>query len=281
MKSSKLLIPGALLCCSALTTHAQITVAFFGGDYVTANQSSQATLQDLLGVPTASDSIRQVGGWSSLANPVIGVDYTGPEFYGGAQAVKFGVNANNGAATAEIVDDAGGDYIKLFAQSPSGTTNSHLSFVALWDVSPVSYDNIASFSGRTAGGVSGSVVSRFIVQTSGGDYYVSNTTISGGNGGSTWSITDIGAESWALFTPDTAGNWRGDYASLTFDQSLSGSTVEAVGWFASRDSGVAGFTNSTLTIRNFEVTAIPEPSTYAALLGALGLGLVIYRRRRA
>jgi hypothetical protein len=35
------------------------------------------------------------------------------------------------------------------------------------------------------------------------------------------------------------------------------------------------------TISGFEVAVVPEPSTYAALLGALALGLVAYRRRAA
>jgi hypothetical protein len=37
----------------------------------------------------------------------------------------------------------------------------------------------------------------------------------------------------------------------------------------------------TQTITHFAVSTIPEPSTYAALLGAAALGLVAYRRRRA
>jgi len=35
------------------------------------------------------------------------------------------------------------------------------------------------------------------------------------------------------------------------------------------------------TIARFSVTAIPEPSTYAALFGVAALGLVAYRRHRA
>jgi hypothetical protein len=256
------------------------TLIDWGGNTVTATQGSQSSLVDIGGVPGAGDSIRQVGGFASPGNPAIGPDYSGGSFLGGAQAVKFGVNAENGLARAEVINDAGGDYISLFAQSPSGTTNSHLNFLAIWDA-PVNYNQITGITGTTAGGVSGSLVSRFIVRTTGGGYYLSNTSISGGNGAAPWSVADLGAEQWAAFNPDTSGNWRGNFDSLSFTTSLAGMDLDQIGWFGARDSGVAGFTNSTLTIRAFSVTAVPEPSTFAILAGIGALGFVLYRRRRA
>lgn len=259
---------------------AQTSIASFGGDYVTVNQNSQASLVDLSGVPTASDSIRERGGFGVTNNPTINADYTGPAFNGGAQVVKFGSTAANGLSDAAVFNDAGGDYVDLFAQSPSGTNNSHLNFIFSMDVN-TSYGDLTSFSGRTAGGVSAAVTSRFMIRDTGGTLYLSTTNISGGFGGSTWEIADLSTESWAIFTPG-AENWRGDFGSLTFDQTISGSTaIDQVGWFASRDSGAGGFTNSRLTIREFNVQAIPEPSAYAMLAGLLTLGAVMLRRRRA
>ncbi|MGC9452585.1 MAG: hypothetical protein ACP5I4_14195 [Oceanipulchritudo sp.] len=236
-----------------------VDLVSWGGDYVTVNQNSQAVLQDFAGVPTALDSIRQVGDWGAALNPVISVDYDGSSaaFTGGAQVVKFGVNASNGAATAKVIDSIDGDYIELFAQSPAGTTNSHMNYVAMWDLA-INYDDLTGISGATAGGVSGTLVSRFIIQTVGGDYYLSNTTISGGNGGATWAIPDLSTELWALYIPGT-DNWRGNYDSLSFDTSLTGTDIQAVGWHGARDSGVAGFTNATLTIREFLVTGAEDP----------------------
>lgn len=264
--------------CLAATAGAQILIASFGGDYVSSNQASQASLQDISSTPTASDSIRQIGGFNTLANPVIGDDYSGPAFFAGAQAVKIGVNANNGLAEAEIINDGGSDHLRLFAQTPGGVTaGSSLSYVFRMEVADTTYSDLTSFSAQSAGGVSGSLVSRLMIETSDGDFYLSNTSISGGFGGNTWSISDLSAENWALFTPG-ADVWSGNFESLDFNTVLDDETVTAVGWFASRpvDSG----TNSALTIREFEVTAIPEPSVYAALFGLAGLVLVFLRRRR-
>jgi hypothetical protein len=278
--TSSTALAASLMGLAASSAFSQVTIVDWGGDYVTANQSSQASLQDISEVPTASDSIRQIGGFNVLANPTVGPDYGGTSdvFYGGAQVVKFGLDAANGSATAQVVNDAGGDYISLFAQSPDGTTNSHLNYIAAWDAGGVTYSDLDAFSGRTAGGVSGSVISRFMVETSGGNLYLSNTSISGGFGGSTWSISDLASEQWALFTPG-ANDWRGDFGSLTFDTALSSETLAKVGWFASRDSDVAGFTNATLTIREFDVTAVPEPSTVALGVGMVAFGAVLLRRR--
>jgi MYXO-CTERM domain-containing protein len=277
-----LLLPLVAVIATANVSMAQVSISW-GGDYVTATQSSQASLQDLAGVPTSSDSIREIGGFGIATQPA--ADYTGPAYAGGAQVVKFGVNSANGLATSEVTNDAGGDYISLFAQSPSGTSNSHLNYVFSMAVpSGVTYSNLTGFSGRTAGGVSGSVISRFMVETAAG-IYLSNTSISGGFGGSTWSVSDLSTEQWAQFSPGS-DNWRGDFASLTFDTTLNTEELLSVGWFASRDSGVAGFTNSTLTIREFNVAAVnvaavPEPSAVALGLGLAALGLVALRRRRS
>jgi hypothetical protein len=274
--------PLAILCLGTTVSIAQISISW-GGDIVTADQNSQAALEDIAGAPTATDSIRQVGGFGIAAQPATG--YSGPAFSAGAQVVKFGVTTANGLATAQVINDAGGDYLSLFAQSPGGgTSNSHLNYVFSMGVpAGVTYSNLTEFSGRTAGGVSGSVVSRFMVETSGG-IYLSNTSISGGFGGSTWDIADLSTEQWALFSPGS-DNWRGDFGSLTFDTTLSTEELLSVGWFASRDSQTAGFTNSTLTIRDFNVAAdtsvvvVPEPSTVALGVGLAALGLVILRRR--
>lgn len=47
-------------------------------------------------------------------------------------------------------------------------------------------------------------------------------------------------------------------------------------YFTIQNVGQIDFTPTSLTI-----SAVPEPSTYAAIFGALALGLVVWKRRRA
>lgn len=50
---------------------------------------------------------------------------------------------------------------------------------------------------------------------------------------------------------------------------------------AFRISPSVGATVRTMQLDNFEVTVVPEPSTYAALAGVLGLGAALFRRSRS
>ena len=73
------------------------------------------------------------------------------------------------------------------------------------------------------------------------------------------------------------------HAGYTYDGALEfnvidGSLVDLSGIYGGTASGVAVYTAYT----SFSIQAIPEPSTYAAILGALALaGVAVHRRRRA
>jgi hypothetical protein len=66
-------------------------------------------------------------------------------------------------------------------------------------------------------------------------------------------------------------------SSVTFNSVTAFSDVAV----AFRMSPVAGTPRRTMEIDNFDVTVIPEPSTYALLAGAAGLGLALRRRFKA
>ena len=101
-----------------------------------------------------------------------------------------------------------------------------------------------------------------------------------------------------------SGNSFGNYARASFESSLTGTSVsttlyellptngvdelgnsvkapngtfqQAIGTFTLANTGVLSFTSNGIN-----ASAVPEPSTYAALAGAAVLGLAAYRRRSA
>lgn len=77
-----------------------------------------------------------------------------------------------------------------------------------------------------------------------------------------WSSFTVGTSTEVVLTLGTPGGFNGTATSVTIGTGGSGSTVN--------------FTADTLA-----VTAVPEPSTYAALSGIAVLGFVAYRRRRS
>ena len=62
------------------------------------------------------------------------------------------------------------------------------------------------------------------------------------------------------------------------DSSLSVSTFDTLALQINSPQSIGG---ATYTLDNFTVSTVPEPSTYAALLGAAGLALVVWRRRQS
>lgn len=85
---------------------------------------------------------------------------------------------------------------------------------------------------------------------------------------------------------------RPSASALTFSFSLTGGSVSGFSnSFTDNSPTTYGFdafallstssNGSNFSIDNVQVTAIPEPTTYAAIVGALALGLVAYRRRQS
>lgn len=79
--------------------------------------------------------------------------------------------------------------------------------------------------------------------------------------------------STTALTNDTGGAWQS--FSTTVDLGATGYDQIAIGFgYVGLNTG-----NGQLQLDNVSVTAIPEPSTYPALLGALAVGFVALRRR--
>lgn len=118
------------------------------------------------------------------------------------------------------------------------------------------------------------------------DQAISFETLSFGVGTSNSNGT-----TWEVTTTETTGTIdqgsitaiigsEGDYQDISIDLTgfagLQNQTAAVT--FSIELSSTFG--NSTPRLDKIEVTAVPEPSTYAAILGLMGLGFVIYRRRR-
>lgn len=97
------------------------------------------------------------------------------------------------------------------------------------------------------------------------------------------NFTLIGSPTTTIGTPGSASYALNDVSAL---QSVSSSTSITLRFYASGQTttGGWGFISSSSGVNGLAIsgslTAIPEPSTYAALAGALALGGVMWHRRR-
>lgn len=267
------------------TTTAQVVLVNFGGDYVTANQSSPHTQEDFLNTPGADNSIRQIGGFATTANPAMGATYAGPAFRAGVQAVKYGLSSPSGAARIAVNESGSSDFIALFAQTPGITSmiSQNLNYVLNWSVN-TTYGALTTVSvslGALVANTAGTTTSRFLIETSSGAYYLSNLSWTGGD--TTQTLALPATETWAQFTPNLSGDWSGNFASLpVFSALAAGTEIAGIGVFANRPGETTLQFNAQYNVTAFNVTAaaVPEPSAFAALAGLLALGLAATRRSR-
>ena len=116
------------------------------------------------------------------------------------------------------------------------------------------------------------------------DIYKTNSTTSTDE---TWTASSSGSitpdvSSLNLFVPGTPALAGADAVSQSAQSvtltglSLADAASFTITWSDANDSG----TDAMAGISALSVTAIPEPSTYAAIGGLLALGMVMYRRRK-
>ncbi|MCC5841804.1 MAG: PEP-CTERM sorting domain-containing protein [Opitutales bacterium] len=98
------------------------------------------------------------------------------------------------------------------------------------------------------------------------------------------TVYTIGTESGSLTFGGGAddNNWEvRDNSTYILDGNYVELELASLNEFAGFDLVISrGDENRRIGISGFEIVPIPEPSTYAALIGLLALGLVIYRRRK-
>lgn len=206
------------------------------------------------------------------------------------------------AATVIYFDDfndqqnvnTGGPYTQTLATSAPTTRNAVLggSDEAIW------------LAGVETGGwgqrdyddnnVATPTSSNFLVfaPVTGYDYTVQmtvNTTALGGGGGESWFTVGFtssqhnwnGVDSSTIDTADLVRFNTNTTTTITYTRSgadLIAAGINYVGWVTDFPGGININSANQVSIDNFSLTAIPEPS--AALIGGLGM-LALLRRRRA
>ena len=143
-------------------------------------------------------------------------------------------------------------------------------FVNLSGASAVTFGEDSTFSMTRSRGERNDI--RWVVQN-GSEFFISQGTGA--------SLLNPNAQNWAPYNPtsDAYGldfsKVVDDYTARVFDD------VQAVGFLVYTIDGGDQVINARAwaTLGNVQITAIPEPSTYAALLGLAVLGLVMVRRR--
>jgi hypothetical protein len=228
----------------------------FGGDSVESDQPSNAIVVDYAATPTVSDTIRQIGGFGVSLEP--STDYTGPAFTGGAQVVYFDAAGDYGTVAAGVQNALTSDFIRLEAVKPEAfplVQAAHLNAFVAFETPRMITSDIGSISMVTAGEMLADTEIRVMLETEDGRFYLSEQTMNGNAASQTLTMPSIDSALWAEFSPDTDGDWRGDYDSLTFDQPLdSFEVVVSLGVFSSRSVAATELdVSSVLTVRSFDV----------------------------
>ncbi len=130
---------------------------------------------------------------------------------------------------------------------------------------------------RTSAGVDG-IEARFGLLVN-GEWYFSANAYNLVTAWAEYSLADPASQQWisGAFTPGSSLDINLDSPSLT----TLGESDVVQGYAWAYWIGDLTGNDAWARLDRYAVTAIPEPSAYAALIGALALGLVLWRRRRS
>ncbi len=305
--SPRTLVPSlaALLCAAAPAAHAQTTVTLFGsteyltGSDVYANQTAPSphratqTFSINPSTPTSTTRNLTVASGTNVNGGTLGgpgvANWTGtmPDVFLGFTGQASGSNINtNLTIRTQFQNNGAGDFIHIntYQESSSNTIAAGLNYrlagaIMFQAPAPIALGNLTSLSyatGATSYAAGTSATHRVVVRDSAsGTFYVSSAN----NFAATGSISLTGSD-WAVLSATDLRS-VGTFAAPSFAQ------IDYIGIYSdstvTTTASITGFTRvNGFTLSQLSYSAIPEPSSAAALFGACALaGAALRRRRRA
>lgn len=279
-----LTLAGAL---AAGTAQATVLVSFDmdqgATDVITANSNGFITNSMANGSTTAT-----VSRAFDLVTPLAATDaaYSGsPAIYGGyygSFVSEAGLNRNAYVALFANGTEAAPDMLRITSVASgtaTGVTASNIfNFITLWQApSSGLFDSNSTLEFTAYRQSNVSLHRRWAVVADGTLYVSAATTETYGNSNNISTIANSSPDSelWYSWAPGA------DLSVPNLTSGVAGSTLSNITHVGIYGNHTA-LNNQQINITTFDatLTAVPEPSTYAALLGALALGMVAWRRRR-
>jgi len=309
-RKGRLGILGGVIALTLACTMAQgsaTIIVDWGGDYVSANQVFRNTTTS---DPNAYRSYTNSGqSYSvlkdSFQNLTPGSGYTAPtgktsNFYGGFMSSSGSSAATLGGATGTtsainaraVVNSGTADMITLALSTATAQIRGAVLFNKSDFLNSTSSQTIIfdSDSSLTFKGIMGGYrpVGRWMV-LDGSTWYISLATITqtASNTVETHTLNNLNTALWAVYNPrltDTAGTYLLNAAPTTGYAQHTFTDIQSMGIFMDsygEAASVDGSSYSRFALAGFtaHATAIPEPSTLALSLGALGCVAFLRRSR--
>jgi hypothetical protein len=141
----------------------------------------------------------------------------------------------------------------------------------------ITVDDITLINVRSSSGAASGVTTYIGLQLNGSSWVFASTGFNIVGGYAEYALSDLTSFNWYTGVYDGVNVNANITASAT--TTLTGDEV-VTGYAYYGDTGLLAGNASRVRLDKFEVTAIPEPSTYAFIFGLGVIGLAIWRRRR-
>jgi len=202
---------------------------------------------------------------------------------GGSGTVTLTNLLSLGSSSINTVYGSGWNTSSTLLWGVAGTSGTTTTTRTLWASSVANsslLDGVATTTAYNGGSVTGQATPASKIAT----VYAGLTAVTSGN----VAVLDAtGGQSWSVNETPTLAFGKFAIASFENNTAITGNYVASDIYQIAPVSGQAGsyigtvaiWANGDVTFSTIPLAPVPEPSTYAAILGAAVLGFVIYHRR--